>query len=138
MKKIAIITVGIVLLASCSEAQTNSGSVAEETVNTEQTQVINKVVAPDEFKELMNKENAQVVDVRTPGEYSGGYIGEAVNIDYMGADFKTEIAKLDMSKPTLIYCAAGGRSGKAAAIMKDLGFTEVYDLRDGYNGWPHK
>ncbi len=86
----------------------------------------------------MSREDIQLIDVRTPGEYSDGKIADATNIDFLGADFKGEIAKIDLSKPTLIYCASGGRSGKAARMMKDMGFTEVYDLKGSYNGWPFK
>lgn len=141
MKKIATIAFGLILFASCSEAQTPSQATNDEPQVDQQApqqEVINKVLSPAEYKEMLEKEGIQLVDVRTPGEYSGGYINDAQNIDYMGSDFKTKIAELDKSKTTLIYCASGGRSAKAAAIMKDLGFKEVYDLRGGYNGWPHK
>ena len=79
--------------------------------------------------------NAQLVDVRTPGEYAGGHIGNAQNIDYNGADFKTKIDALDKSKPILVYCQAGGRSKKACTMMKGLGFSEIYELKSGYGDW---
>ena len=135
MYRLTFAIAGLLLFTSCSEAQTQGGNNTQAEVPV-QSEIINKVVSPAEFKELMNKENAQVIDVRTPGEFEGGIIGDAVNIDYTASDFQKEIAKLDMSKPTLIYCASGGRSGRAAKIMKDLGFEEVYDLQGGYNGWP--
>lgn len=135
MYRITFAIVGLLLFTSCSEAQTQSSDDSHAEIPV-QSDIINKVVSPAEFKELMTKENAQLVDVRTPGEYEGGIIGDAVNIDYMAGSFQTEIAKLDKTKPTLIYCAAGGRSAKAASIMKELGFTEVYDLSGGYSGWP--
>lgn len=135
MYRLTFAIAGLLLFSSCSEAQTKGGNEPHAEMPV-QSEVINKVVSPAEFKELMGKENAQIVDVRTPRECAGGIIGDAVNIDYTADGFQTEIAKLDMSKPTLIYCASGGRSGKAAKIMKDLGFKEVYDLQGGYNGWP--
>jgi rhodanese-related sulfurtransferase len=35
----------------------------------------------------------------------------------------------------LVYCALGGTASEAAAKLRKLGFTEVYPLRGGLNGW---
>jgi rhodanese-related sulfurtransferase len=99
------------------------------------TVVINKIVTPEEFKKLMAKKDAQLIDVRTPGEYNEGHISNAKNIDFNSADFKAKLEKLDKNKPVLVYCAVGGRSGKAAAMLKEMGFKEVYDLKGGFNAW---
>ena len=89
-----------------------------------------------EFKQVLTKEGIQLVDVRTPGEYAGGYIGNAQNIDFRSASFLEDLEKgVDKSKPVAIYCAAGGRSAKALEIMKQAGFEEVYELKVGYNGY---
>jgi rhodanese-related sulfurtransferase len=45
------------------------------------------------------------------------------------------ISKLDKEQPFLIYCAAGGRSAKAGALMQSLGFKKVYELKGGYRNW---
>ena len=87
-----------------------------------------------EFKEMM-VQDVQLIDVRTPEEYSGGFIGTAVNINYNAPDFKLQISKLDREKPVLLYCAAGGRSGKASQILDSLGFKTIYDLKGGYRSW---
>ncbi|MBL1281228.1 MAG: rhodanese-like domain-containing protein [Fluviicola sp.] len=138
MKGIIGILTGMLLISSCSEAQVKTNNIAKkETVASDIAQV-NKVVSAKEFKELLKKDNIQVIDVRTAGEVADGKIENAVNIDYFGDDFKTKIAALDKSKVTLVYCKSGGRSGKAAKMMKDLGFVEVYDLKGGYSGWPFK
>ncbi|MDX2361316.1 MAG: rhodanese-like domain-containing protein [Crocinitomicaceae bacterium] len=126
MKQIFILFVAFVALASCSEAQVSEGGEA----------VVNKVVSAAEFKDMVS-DDVQVIDVRTAEEYAAGFIGNATNIDYYGANFEDELKKLDMNKTTLVYCAAGGRSGKAAWLMKELGFTEVYDLQGGYGKWPY-
>lgn len=131
MNKIIGIFVVAMAFSSCSEAQVKSTN-----TETEQSGVINKVVDADQFKQLMTKDGVQIIDVRTPNECAGGMIEGAKNIDYYGNDFQTQIATLDMSKPVLVYCKSGGRSGRAAGIMKELGFTEVYDLRGGYSNWP--
>lgn len=87
--------------------------------------------------ELKMKElpDAYLIDVRTPPEVAGGTIGEAVNIDFLGSDFKTKVEKMDKSKPVLVYCAVGGRSWKAAQMLNQLGFKKVYDLDGGIKSW---
>lgn len=84
---------------------------------------------------LANTPNAQLVDVRTPAEVSKGTLENAVNIDFRSADFDTQINTLDKSKPVFIFCQSGGRSGKGYKKMKDLGFSEVYDMKGGYGAW---
>lgn len=98
-------------------------------------QVINKKVNKTEFAKLMKKSGAQLIDVRTPREFSNGNISGSKNIDYNGDSFEKQMKKLDKNKPVLVYCAAGGRSENAAELLKEWGFKEVYDLEGGYNGW---
>lgn len=81
------------------------------------------------------KSELQLIDVRTPEEYSQGSILDAVNIDYLNPSFSESIAALDKSKPVYLFCRSGNRSQKAAAIMAEMGFSEIYDLKDGYQAW---
>lgn len=87
------------------------------------------------FLARMKEPGAQVVDVRTPEEFAKGHIAGAVNIDWLESGFLDRAKTLDTSKPVLLYCAAGGRSEDARVAMKDAGFTQVVDLKDGFNGW---
>ena len=95
-----------------------------------------KVVSASEFKTLMEKKGIQLIDVRTPQEVGKGKISNAKNLDFYGASFKSELNKLDKTKPVLIYCQSGNRSGQAVNMMKSMGFTEVYDLKGGWGAWP--
>jgi thioredoxin 1 len=79
--------------------------------------------------------NALVIDVRTPEECKGGMIKKAVNYDFNGANFNTQIAKLDKNEPVFVYCLSGGRSGAAASQMRADGFKEVYELDGGMMKW---
>ena len=86
-------------------------------------------------QKVKETESVQLIDVRTADEYAGGTIGMAVNIDFFGESFKEEMAKLDLERPVFIFCAKGGRSGKASAICKEIGFKTIYDLDGGYTAW---
>ena len=81
-------------------------------------------------------EESVIIDVRTDDEFSTGYIGGAVNIDfYMGNEFISEIDKLDKTKSYFIYCKSGARSGQTCELMKQKGFKKVYNLEGGILGW---
>lgn len=87
------------------------------------------------FKTKMAEDNVVILDVRTPGETAQGTIEGAKLIDYRNPDFKQKIAKLDKDKTYLIYCRSGGRSSSAAKLMQELGFSKIYELKNGYSGW---
>lgn len=87
---------------------------------------------------ISSKPELQIVDVRQKWEVEQGMIPNALHIDISKPDFEANIAKLDKSKPVLVYCAAGGRSQSAEEYLIESGFTEVYDLSGGYENWPKK
>lgn len=87
--------------------------------------------------ELQNS-GVQVVDIRTKKEYDNGHIPGVIHIDYFASDFIDQIKRLDLSKPIIIHCAVGGRSGKAAQKMQEAGFTAIYDYSGGFSDWKSK
>ena len=90
---------------------------------------------PREFQaKIKELKNETIIDVRTPEEYSEGHIQDAINIDWNSAEFSDEVAKLDKSKPVMVYCYVGGRSGSAAQALRGMGF-QVYDLQGGISAW---
>lgn len=68
-----------------------------------------------------------VIDVRTPDEYAAGHLDGAVNIDATAPGFRDELGDLDTDAAYLVYCRSGNRSAAAAAVMAELGFTNVTD-----------
>jgi thioredoxin 1 len=118
MKKIIVALFTSALLVACGDSKVNLLS-----VNDFETQIKKDSV------------DAQIVDVRTPGEYSDDHINSAINIDWNGENFEELSKKLDASKPTFVYCAGGKRSAEAAAKLVELGFKEVYDLDGGFRQW---
>lgn len=86
-------------------------------------------------KKLTETKDAQIIDVRTPGEVAGGFIANAQNLDYNSGVFEAEINRQDKSKTYFVYCLSGGRSSSAATYMRNSGFKEVYDLTGGILAW---
>ena len=103
--------------------------------------VAEKVDASTFSEKLQTLEDVQLLDVRTPEEFAGGAIENAININFYGDDFDAQLAKLDKQKPVMVYCQAGvpeGRSGQTMAKLKEMGFQKVYELAGGYGGWVEK
>ena len=90
---------------------------------------------PARFAKVIAEKAGQVLDVRTPEEWATGVIAGAHFIDFSAGGFKEAAAQLDKAKPVYVYCAAGGRSYRASKQLKELGFTEVYDLVGGMGAW---
>jgi rhodanese-related sulfurtransferase len=67
-----------------------------------------------------------LVDVRTSEEFSGGYIPGAININLQ--ELQQKLSRIPTDKPVIVYCRSGNRSAFAANILKQAGYTEVYDL----------
>jgi len=97
-----------------------------------------KILASAEFNTAITQKNVQLVDVRTPREFSGGAIRNAVNLDVFQKNLFLEKAnKLDKQKPVYLYCRSGNRSQQAARLLVSYGFEQMFDLRGGYMNWPY-
>jgi rhodanese-related sulfurtransferase/rubrerythrin len=70
-----------------------------------------------------------LLDVRQPGEYEEEHIPGATLIPL--PQLHDRYRELDPGKPTLAYCAIGGRSRVAAQLLSGQGFKEVYNLSGG-------
>jgi rhodanese-related sulfurtransferase len=88
-----------------------------------------------EFSEKIAEESVIILDVRTPEEFSEGYIEGAHNIDFYREDFKTEIDSLDKEFTYAVYCRSGKRSGQAVKILHEAGFHTVHNLEGGVIDW---
>jgi phage shock protein E len=76
------------------------------------------------FKELVQN-GAQIIDVRTKGEYQGGHIQGAINIPLQS--LQGSLSKIKKDKPVITCCASGMRSASAKSILKSSGFSQVYN-----------
>lgn len=117
MKKLLALMASVLLLAGCS---TSSGAVD---------------LGVNEFSTKVAEAGVITLDVRTPGEYMGGFIQGAQNIDFQSGNFENEIASLDKNATYAVYCRSGNRSGQAVKVMHDAGFHNVYNLNGGVIDW---
>ena len=94
-----------------------------------------KVVSAEDMQTLLQLENVQLIDVRTPKEFNGDHIENAQNINFLSSTFSENIKKLDKEKPVIVYCRSGKRSAKSVKKLFEAGFTEIYDLEGGIIKW---
>jgi rhodanese-related sulfurtransferase len=96
----------------------------------------NQVLTAAAFEQAIGKDSVQLLDVRTPGEYSSGHIQGSLLADWNNkTEFERRIAFIDKDKPVYVYCLAGGRSAAAAEKLRAQGYQQVYELKGGINAW---
>ncbi len=78
-------------------------------------------------------ESYQLLDVRQPKEYDSAHIPGAILIPLK--ELPERQSELDRSKPTIVYCAVGGRSFAAGQYLLSRDFEEVYNLSGGIKAW---
>jgi rhodanese-related sulfurtransferase len=122
MKRIIISILFLVLVFSCKEAKNENVT----------------LVTVEEMQSILDLEDVQLIDVRTPEEFSEGFIKDAQNIDFFSDSFEEDILKLDKTKPVILYCKSGGRSAKCSEKLVEAGFIKIYDLQGGITQWKHK
>ena len=85
--------------------------------------------------QLMNRDDALVVDLRLAAEFAKGHILGARGIPL--ADLERRAGELDKhkAKPVILYCGDGNRAGGAAAQLRKNGFANVVNLTGGYAAW---
>jgi rhodanese-related sulfurtransferase len=88
-----------------------------------------------DFADSISRPGVQLVDVRTPEEFSEGNIPGSLNIDVMTGHFAEEAsAVLDKEALVAVYCRSGNRSKNAAKMLSMMGY-DVVELDGGYREW---
>ena len=85
--------------------------------------------------QLINRQNAVLLDVRDAKEFAAGHLPSAVHIPLSElAGRATELTKLK-SRPVIAYCERGQRSRAAGSALAKLGFADIYQLTGGFRAW---
>lgn len=88
------------------------------------------------FEKGLHNKKAQFLDVRSAEEFANGHIKGAMLAPIQdGEEFKRRISALNKEHPLYVYCLSGGRSKRAAYILREQGFKEVNELEGGISAW---
>jgi rhodanese-related sulfurtransferase len=98
-------------------------------------------ITPAQARDMISKGNALVVDVRdAPEVEKSGKIAGAVNVSRGMLEFRADPESpyhdknFSRDKTLILYCASGGRSALSGKVLKDMGYTEVYNV-GGFKDW---
>ncbi len=93
-------------------------------------------ISNDEAAIIATTTDTVFLDVRTSEEFQDGNIDGSINVDIkQSGEFLTSIQKMDKNSSYIVYCKSGFRSTRAYIEMEKAGFTTLYNLSDGYDGW---
>lgn len=125
-------TLGLLLLASACASGTQHAAPAAAAASKPAAAIAPGLVDGRAAHELWAA-GVKFVDVRTAEEFQAGHIPGALNIPHdQMARRHQELGP--PSTPVLVYCGTGRRSGIAASVLHEHGFTDVYDLQS-YERW---
>jgi rhodanese-related sulfurtransferase len=102
-------------------------------------------VTPQEARELIQSERYLYVDVRTVTEYQEGHPSGSWNVPVVQPDetgtmaenpdfLRVMEANFPKDAPLVIGCRSGGRSSMATDMLRQAGYTRVYNIMGGYGG----
>ena len=92
-----------------------------------------RALTAQQAQDLIARGEVEVVDVRDPGEWSGGHLPNARLVPL--EQLRSAPAQLLPHDGVLFVCAAGVRSQTAARIAAAIGLQNVYSLNGGTRGW---
>jgi len=86
----------------------------------------------DDAIALMIAKKSTILDVRSQEEFQVSHIDQAIR-------FTPEIIEtLNPEEPVVVYCTASVRSNSLATDLRDLGFTQIYEIKGGLLHWKNK
>ena len=92
-------------------------------------------VTAQQLVDLVNKENALVIDVRDKKEFDAGHIVDALNIPFATLDSRVKELRKHRERPIVVACKMGQHSGTAGTILRKHGFENVSRLTGGVTEW---
>ncbi len=95
-------------------------------------------VSSREAADLIQNEQAIILDVRTPHEYKRGHLINSVLIPVQELQTRFKELGTHKDREILIYCATGNRSTVASKILIDSGFNHIVNMRGGIYDWHKK
>ena len=118
-------------LYACQPSSTTQSTTTESTNQTSASSVL--TLNAQEF--ATRSRAGTVLDVRTADEIAQGKIEGALVIDFYSPDFLDQVSQISKDQEIYLYCAVGARSEEAARMLIQQGYTKVYHLEGGIQGW---
>lgn len=133
VKKIGVTTLILVVLVFAFSQTRNVRISGEFPISPEESRQNITRLSPQKFSELIENEDAFVLDVHTPEQTHIPGTDEFIPYDNITGSL--DRLPKDKNVPILVYCRSGGMSAIAAEKLVELGYTQVYDLEGGTNAY---
>jgi rhodanese-related sulfurtransferase len=91
-------------------------------------------VGTAEAVRLINREKGVLIDVSEPGEFAAGHVAGARNVP-LGSLEASKSLPTNKALPLIVVCPTGARAGRAAGILRKLGFENACALSGGTAAW---
>jgi rhodanese-related sulfurtransferase len=85
--------------------------------------------------QLINREDALLLDVREPAEFAKGHILGAKNVPLADLERRAPEFERHKAKPVIVHCDTGSRATRALGMLRARGFANVVNLAGGYGAW---
>lgn len=92
-------------------------------------------VSPQQLVDMVNRDDAVVLDIRDRKEYQAGHIVEAVNVPYSNLESRIDELSKHKEQPVVVVCKMGQNAGAAGTLLRKRGFTNVSRLAGGIAEW---
>ena len=92
-------------------------------------------LTPAQVVDLVNREEAVVLDLRDPGEYRQGHIVASINMPVARLSVRVGELERYRERPVVVVCKMGHHSGAVARTLREKGFARVYRLGGGVLEW---
>jgi adenylyltransferase/sulfurtransferase len=136
-RPLPLLALSACIVAACSAPQPEPQSSAAGASHAKTEAAAATEMNVESLKQRLDaKENVFVLDVRGPQELEqNGMIEGSVNIPI--GDLEARLAEVPKDKPLAIYCHRGGRASRAAALLREKGYTEPIEY-GGISAWKEK
>jgi phage shock protein E len=84
-------------------------------------------ISPEAAREYL-QQGAKVIDVRSPEEFRGRHLPNAINIPLGELEQRISHHAPNQQEVLLLHCLSGGRSGLGRRVLKRMGYTKVFNL----------
>jgi rhodanese-related sulfurtransferase len=92
-------------------------------------------ISAAEAVNLINHQNAAMLDVREDKEFQEGHILDAIHIPLGKLAGRLGELEALKSQPLVISCRSGHRSATACTQLRKQGFETIYNLKGGVMAW---
>ncbi|MGH1364803.1 MAG: rhodanese-like domain-containing protein [Calditrichia bacterium] len=126
---------GLFVFAACSSGDAQKTADADQKVP--EKPAIQNLNVTEAAQLIDRRPNMILIDVRTPDEYNGplGHIENARLLPIQ--QFQNWVPELEGDKDAqiMLICRSGGRSSRTATMLRERGFTNLINVKDGMSAW---